>query len=170
MELNLGWVDLGMLVALVLSTLIGALRGLVFELLAVVGWFVAYFVAGWVAPLLVPYIKVGIPGGSLNFAAAFAIAFFFTLIVWSLGARLVRRLVHATPLRIGDRMLGGVFGLARGLLGLLVFTVAVGFTPFARSEAWKKSEGAAALNDAVRGLRPALPAYFLPWLPATVDT
>jgi membrane protein required for colicin V production len=167
---DIGWVDIGMLAALVLSTLIGALRGLVFEILALAGWFVAYVLAGWLAPTLAPHIAVGVPGGSLNSAAAFAVGFFATLIVWSLVSHGIRRLVHATPLRIGDRMLGGVFGLARGLLLLLVLAAAVGFTPFASSALWQASAGAAALNEALHGLVPMLPSYLLPWLPAAVAT
>ena len=166
MNLSLGWVDWWLLGALLLSTLLGALRGLVFEVLALAGWFVAYFAAGWIAPSLAPHLPLATSGAALNSAAAFVIAFIAVLIVWGLGARLIRTLVHSTPLRPGDRLLGAVFGVLRGIVVLLVVTLAVGFTPIARSSAWAESAGASALNALLRSARPMLPSYLSPLLPA----
>ena len=42
---GLGWVDLTLLALLGVSVLIGLARGLVFELMSLVGWVVAYVVA-----------------------------------------------------------------------------------------------------------------------------
>ena len=43
------WVDLAMLLWLVVSMLVGLARGLVFEMLSLIGWGVAYFAALWAA-------------------------------------------------------------------------------------------------------------------------
>ena len=91
MDLDIGWVDACLLGVLLLSILVGAIRGLVFELLSLAGWLVAYFVALWAMPELAPRLPIGTTGSSLNLAASFACAFIVTLIVWSLLSRLVRR-------------------------------------------------------------------------------
>jgi membrane protein required for colicin V production len=155
----IGWVDWAMLAVLVLSIVVGALRGLVFEVLAIVGWIVAYFVAQWAAPLLAPHLPIGRPGSLLNQGVAFASAFIATLIVWGLLSRLLRRLIHATPLHAADRVLGAAFGLARGCIVLLAVAVVVAYTPAAKSPEWRASIGAAWLNSALQGLKPLLPAY-----------
>ena len=157
METGIGWVDWGMLVVLAVSVVVGALRGLVFELLAIAGWFVAYFAALWAAPLLAPHLPIGTPGSLLNRGAAFASAFIAALIVWGLLSRLVRSLIRATPLSGADRLMGGAFGLLRGALVLLAVAVLVAYTPAAKSEAWQASIGAGWLNAALREVKPLLP-------------
>ena len=157
MDIEIGWVDWGMLAILMLSIVIGALRGLVFEVLALIGWFVAYFVAQYAAPLLAPHLPIGTPGSLLNQGAAFASAFIATLIVWGLLSRLVRSLIHATPLSAFDRLLGAAFGLARGVFVLLALAVLVAYTPAAKSASWLASVGAGGLNSALRELKPLLP-------------
>ena len=46
------------------------------ETLSLVGWGVAYFAALWALPMLAPRLPVGEPGSAMNYAAAFACAFF----------------------------------------------------------------------------------------------
>ena len=79
------------------------------------------------------------------------------ILVWSLAGRLVRMLVHATPLSVPDRALGAGFGLLRGAVLLLAVATVVALTPAATSPAWRASEGALWLNHALRNLKPALP-------------
>ena len=109
--LPLGWVDVAMLGVVVVSALVGLLRGITFELLSLAGWFVAYFGGRWLEPFVAPHLPIGAAGSALNGAAAFAFAFLAVLVVWSLLARAVSALIAATPLRPLDRLLGAAFGL-----------------------------------------------------------
>src|SRR5678816_684933 len=100
---DIGWVDACLLAILVVSVLVGLLRGFVFEVLSLAGWVIAWLVAQAATPSLSPLLPVGEGGSLLNHVVAFALAFLVVLIVWSLIARLVRGLVRATPLRAVDR-------------------------------------------------------------------
>jgi membrane protein required for colicin V production len=164
--LSTGWVDLVLLGVLLLSTLVGVVRGLVFEMLSVLGWFAAYFAAQWFTPEVAPYIRVGEPGSSLNHGAAFGVTFIGALIVWSLAARLLRLLIRATPLSPLDRLLGAGFGLIRGMIVLLALATVVGLTPLMKSAAWQQSIGAVWLGSVLRGLKPVLPPDISKHLPA----
>ena len=162
---QLGWVDLTMLGVLLLSLGLGLWRGFVLEALALVGWVVAYFAAQWLAPQWAPHLPLGEPGSSLNYAAAFAVAFMAVLIGWGLASRVLRLLINATPLRGADRVLGAAFGLLRGVLLLMVLATLVAQTPAAESEPWSRSQGVQWLAVAIQGLKPLLPpdiAQFLP--------
>jgi membrane protein required for colicin V production len=106
MDHPLGWVDAVLLGILLVSALVGVVRGLVFEMLSLAGWLVAYFAAQWFSPMLAPHLPVGQPASALNHGAAFACAFIGALIVWGLVSRLVRMLVRASPLSLPDRLLG----------------------------------------------------------------
>jgi membrane protein required for colicin V production len=105
-----------------------------------------------------PHLPIGLPGSALNLGAGFALTFVGVLIGWTLLARLVRLLVHATPLTLIDRTLGAAFGLARGGVLLLALATLVAFTPAARSQPWQDSQGAAWLRVALQGIKPVLPA------------
>ncbi len=163
-SLQTHWVDVAMLGWLLVSMLIGLARGLVFEAFSLAGWVVAYFGAQWAAPLLAPYLPLDSIAG--KHVAALVCAFVAILFAWALAARVVRMLVHATPLRLPDRVLGAGFGVLRGLLVLLAVATVVGHTPAAAAGAWQRSQGAAWLNAALRGVKPLLPDDLSQHLPA----
>lgn len=157
MTVDFGWVDIGLLLFMALSIVVGLMRGVVFEILSLVGWVVAYVAAQMLAPLVQPHVSIGQPGSALNHAVAFASVFFVALLLWGLGARLVRTLIRATPLSSLDRVLGAGFGLLRGLLVLLVLALVLELTPVAKWPAWKRSQGVAWLNAVVKEIMPWLP-------------
>ena len=153
-ELFVSWLDIGLLTFLALSMLIGLMRGFVFELLSLAGWFVAYFAARFGTPTAQPWLHIGEPGSSLNYGATFACVFVVSLVVWSIAARLVRALIRATPLSAIDRVLGAGFGLVRGLVVLLIAALLIGVSPWGQSSFWRQSMGVAWLNAVVNELRP----------------
>ena len=157
MTLDLGWVDIGLMLFMALSVVVGLMRGVVFEILALAGWVVAYIAAQLLTPLVQPHTSIGQPGSALNHAVAFASVFLVSLVLWGLGARLVRVLIRATPLSSLDRLLGAGFGLVRGLLVSLVLALVLGFTPVAKWPSWQRSQGAAWLNAVVKEIMPWLP-------------
>jgi membrane protein required for colicin V production len=153
----LGWVDGLLLAVLALSVVVGLWRGLVFEVLSLLGWVAAYIAAQVFGSDVAAHLPIGSPGSALNLGAAFAVTFIGALIVWSLASRLVRLLVHATPLSLIDRVLGAGFGLLRGGVLLLALATVVSLTPAARSPAWQSSQGAAWLQAMLQELKPVLP-------------
>ncbi len=153
-EVFVSWLDIGLLAFLLLSMIVGLMRGFVFELLSLAGWFVAYFAARFGTPMAQPWLHIGEAGSSLNYAASFACVFLVALVIWSIAARLVRALIRATPLSPLDRLLGAGFGLVRGLVVLLIAALVIGVSPWGRSPMWQQSMGAAWLNAMVQELRP----------------
>jgi membrane protein required for colicin V production len=163
---GLSWVDWALLAVLALSVVAGLVRGFVFEVMALIGWVVAWFVAQWFAPEVAPHLPVGKPGGALNLVLAFVLTFVAGLVVWGLLARLLRMLIHATPLSLPDRALGAGFGLLRGGVLLLAVATVVALSPAATSHAWRASQGALWLNSTLHGLKPVLPEAVARRLPA----
>jgi membrane protein required for colicin V production len=163
---SVGAIDWVLIGILVLSVVVGLWRGLVFEVLSLLGWVAAYIAAQWFTPVTAAHLPVGSPGSAINHAAAFACTFVLALIVWMILARLVRMLITASPLSALDRTLGGGFGLLRGVVVLLAIATVVSMTPAVRSEAWRGSQGAAWLTVVLQGLKPVLPAGVAQHLPA----
>lgn len=163
---SLAWVDWALLAVLLISVAVGLWRGLVFEVLSLVGWVAAYIAAQVLASTAAPLLPIGTPGGALNQAVAFALVFVAALIVWVLASRLLRMVIHATPLQVVDRVLGGGFGLLRGAVLLLAVATVVSLTPAVRSPAWQHSQGAAWLAGLLHELKPVLPESLAQHLPA----
>lgn len=163
---SLGWLDWVIFAVGAASIVVGLVRGFVFECLSLAGWLVAWFAAQWIAPGLAPHIPVGTAGGGLNHGVAFAIAFVVALVTWALLARLIKLAIHATPLSVADRILGGGFGALRALVLLLALATVVSLTPAAQSQTWRGSMGARALTQVLAALKPLLPEPAAKLLPA----
>lgn len=161
---DLSWIDWALLAVLAVSVIVGLVRGFVFECLSLLGWVVAWFAAQWAAPELAPHLPVGASGSALNLAVALAICFVAALLVWTLLARLIRLLIHATPLSVPDRLLGGGFGALRGGVLLLAVAAVVALTPAAQSAGWRSSKGARWLAQTLQALKPLLPDPAARWL------
>lgn len=162
-------IDWALLGVLFISVCVGFVRGFVFECLSLAGWVVAWFAAQWaapyLAPYLAPYISAGAQGSALRFGVAFAICFLLAGIVWGLLAKLVRALIHATPLSVPDRLLGGAFGVLRGVVLLLAVATVVALTPAAQSRDWRSSTGARWLGHTLHVVKPVLPEAVAQLLP-----
>lgn len=156
--------DWVLLFVLTLSLLVGLWRGLVYEVLSVLGWIAAFFLSQWLAPHVAAMLPLSSVSASVRFALAFAVTFVAAVFIAGLLASLFKKLVSVVGLRPVDRLLGGFFGLVRGLVFLLAATLAIEMTPLKRSGFWQESKGAPVLSATLKGLKPALPAHFARFL------
>ena len=160
---TLDWIFAAVLLA---SMLIGAWRGLVFEILSLIAWVVAFFIAQWWAADVAVWLPVAKLQGALRHAAAFVLVFVAAVFACSFVAWLAKKLIEAIGLRPADRVLGAVFGVLRGLVLLLAVAVVAGLTPLRDAAWWQESRGAPVLAEVLRGLKPALPDEFARHLPS----
>ena len=149
---------------LLLSMVLGAWRGLVFEVLSLLSWIGAFVMAQWLAQDVSHYVPIA--NDTMRYAAGFALVFVAAVMLGSLVAVVVKKLAVAVGLRPVDRALGALFGSIRGVLLLLLATVLVGLTPMKSSLAWQESVGAGVAVSVLKGLKPALPGDLDKFLPA----
>ncbi len=149
---------------LVFSLLLGAWRGLVYEVLSVLGWAASFFAAQWFAPQVALMLPLQSAGDPVRYAAAFVLVFIAALFLAGLLAALLKKLVEAIGLRPVDRTLGAAFGVLRGLILLLAATVVMEMTALGTSAWWQESRGAQMLTASLAGLKPLLPEQFARYL------
>jgi membrane protein required for colicin V production len=125
---------------------LGALRGLSREMIALAAWAAAFIAAGVFAGDVAPLLARQIPDESARMLAALVVVFFVTLLVMSVIAMLISRLIKSAGLGAEDRALGAVFGLARGLLVVMTLVLLAGFTALPRQPVWKDAMLAAPLE------------------------
>ena len=159
---TLDWIFVAMLL---LSLLIGAWRGLVYEVLSLGTWVAAFVLAQWFAPLAAQYLPLAGATEMVRYAAGFVLVFIGAVFAGSIVTWLISRMFQAAGLRPADRVLGAVFGAMRGVVLLLVAAVLVGMTPLHADAWWNESVGARWATTMVKGLKPALPQEFGKYLP-----
>jgi len=150
--------DIAVAVIIGLSVLLSIMRGLVREVLALAAWIVAFLAANLLAGEVAPWMPAGIPTEELRLLAGFTCVFVVALIAMSLLAILASKLVKSAGLGLEDRLLGGAFGLARGLLVVMIGVLLAGLTPLPRQAVWRN----AALSDPLE----AAAGQVKGWLPA----
>jgi len=135
----MNWPDYAILAVIAISILVGALRGFIKEVFSLLVWaaafLVAYHFAGDVAALMEDTVTLP----SARVALGFAGLFVAVLLVGGLINYLLGRLVETTGLTGTDRLLGGVFGAARGLVLIVAVLLVAGFTPIPMDPWWKDS-------------------------------
>ena len=149
---------------LVFSLMLGAWRGLVYEVLSVLGWAASFYAAQWFAPQVATWLPLQSASNTLRYAAAFVLVFIAAVFVAGLLAALVKKLVDAIGLRPIDRTLGAAFGVLRGVIMLLAATVVINMTALKSSDWWLASKGAPVLTATLGSLKPLLPEQFANYL------
>lgn len=153
--------DYGVLFVLVASGLIGLLRGLVREVLALIGWVVAFWVAYRYVGVAAQWMPEALPGGELaRTAAGFLVLFLGTVIGAALVGAVIGQLLETTGLKPADRGLGFVFGLARGALVVMFLVTVAGFTKLPEEPFWRDAVSRPYVIAAMESLRTWLPPEF----------
>jgi membrane protein required for colicin V production len=117
---QLNGVDWVIIVVLSVSTLLSLWRGFVREALSLLGWVAAFVVAHLFVDQLALQLSAAIANVTGRYVAAYAVLFVSTLVVFTLVIKVATGLVRVAGLSVLDRVLGTIFGFARGVILILV--------------------------------------------------
>jgi membrane protein required for colicin V production len=107
--------DYAVLAVIAASVLLGLWRGVVSEVLALAAWVVAFFVARvWAAGSGEWLAGDGRTGDASG--GGLCAGFFAVLLAFALARMLISLMLKAVGLGLLDRLLGGAFGVLRGIL------------------------------------------------------
>ncbi len=133
------WVDIVIPGIIAVSALFSLLRGFVREALALLGWLAAFWVALTFAKEFADLLLTGISAPSVRVVVSFTILFVVTLVITALINRLAGSLVSKTGLSGTDRMIGMIFGIARGVVLVSVLVLLAGMTTMPQDPWWQQS-------------------------------
>ena len=117
---HLNGVDWVILVVLTLSIVVSLWRGFAREAISLAGWVAAFILANLFVDPMASFLSNWIDNITGRYVAAYAILFVGTLVVAGVSGKLASQLVKVTGLTVLDRILGTVFGFARGVILILV--------------------------------------------------
>jgi len=170
-------VDAGVAVVAVLSGALAYARGFTRELFAIAGWVLAAVAAFYLAPVLEPLIREAPVIGTylaascvISLIASFTIVVAIALLILSLFTPLISGLVLESMLAPIDRMLGFVFGVARGLV--LIAVAFLIYTNLSGVEPWPPLDNAASrtlFEQSATILQENLPDSIPDWFGARID-
>jgi membrane protein required for colicin V production len=151
------WFDYAVIAIIAISVIISAARGLVREVLSLAAWFAAFVVANQWATDLAAELPDAISGAMLRLIVSFVALLVVTLIVGGIVNWAIARAIQRMGLQFADRGMGGLFGLARGILIVLTCVILAGLTPLPQQPAWRNALLAPLAVEGVRTIKPILP-------------
>jgi membrane protein required for colicin V production len=137
MEFN--QVDIVILIITVLSSAFGLWRGLIKEVLSLLTWIAALLVSRVYSEPLAGLMTGMIENDGIRYVSAFVILFFIVMMFGTFLNSLMSKLLSVTGLKLADRLLGAGFGVARGVIIVLVIMfIASMFV--SETELWQQSQ------------------------------
>jgi membrane protein required for colicin V production len=149
--------DYLVLFVLIASIVISTMRGLVKEILSLVGWMVALVVANLYGDALAEMLPSVIPGHVTRLIIAFVALFIAVKLLMMLLTLAVESIIKAGGLSIADRGLGGLFGFARGVVIVLAAILLCGMTAIPQQPFWKNALLRPMAETMARTVMPLLP-------------
>ncbi|MEP1472192.1 MAG: CvpA family protein [Halieaceae bacterium] len=133
---QLNGLDWFIIVVITLSVAVSLWRGFAREAMSLAGWVLAFIVANLFASVFASYLDGIIANLTGRYIVAWAVLFVVMLVISGLLAKLVSRVLQASGLGLLDRLLGTVFGFARGLLIIMVLVFVVRQVVPPRDQQW----------------------------------
>jgi len=130
--------DAAILVVVGLSTLIAAWRGLVRSLFSLAGWVAAIVLTAILGDATAALLPANWTEPA-RILVGHAVVFVSVLILVGLVGHALSKMMRAVGLGGLDRLLGMLFGVARGLLIVMVFVFAAAWTPIVQQPIWQTS-------------------------------
>lgn len=159
-------IDLVLGTVIVVSTLLGLLRGFVGIIVGTLSW----LLAGWAAFVFGDQAAVkfahGASPGMTDYLGGYALTFVAVMLVVALLGMVIKASVRNTRLSGVDRLAGGGLGLVRGGLFACVLVLLMSFTPLTGESAWRQSHVLPVLEPGAAWMRARLPDFSMPQLPS----
>jgi membrane protein required for colicin V production len=150
--------DYLVLFILITSILISFMRGLVREILSLASWVIAFLAANAYGAKLAVFIPLA--NQSLRLICAFIALFIGVhLLMWIL-AMAIDSLIKASGLKLVDRGLGTLFGVARGCVIVLALMLVCGLTSLPQQPFWRNAMFRPVIESVALSIKPHLPGTF----------
>ena len=152
----MSFIDIIVLLILFTSLIFGFFRGFVKELLSLLAWAFAFFVAYYFsssAAIILPFEAEF----SIKYVGSFVLIFIFVLIISSILIKFLSTFIHKIGLGASNIILGGLFGLLRGVIVVYLLIFVIEKTPFVEESSWQQANSIALIKLLVEKTFPYLP-------------
>ena len=155
--MGMHWLDIAIITVISVSIITGLIRGFVKELIAITIWGLAIWLAYHYASSLDGYLLKWISEASIRYLVGFIAILLSTLVIGGVINALLALLMKKSGLSGTDRMLGMVFGFARGVFIVALGLVVLQMTSLSNDTQIKDSRLLAVFNPAVQWISSRVP-------------
>ena len=148
------------------SAALGLIRGQLKEVLSLVAYAFAFLAAIWWGPRVSDWLIIWITQSFLRMTLAYLGVFMTVLLSIGMVNMALSALIDKTGLTPADHGLGAIFGLARGVLFVLLLVTLAGFTPLPAESWWKNAMFSKVVVGVVEQIKTRLPEPVRDWLPS----
>ena len=127
------------------SLLLGLWRGFIHEVLSLLGWPIAFLLSNIYTDNIARLIPL--TQDALRLTVVYALLFVVVLIAWGVLVMLLAKLLKMIGTGWPDRMLGGMFGVLRGGLVVLVLVWLAGMTAIPEQQFWRNAQTSKVAED-----------------------
>lgn len=150
--MEFSWIDIGIAFILLVSIAVAIFRGFVKEAISLASWIAAIWLAITFSNQVALFLPASIDETTFGFSQsevevsklrvgiAFVLIIIGTLIAGALLNYILSHLTKNRALRGIDRLLGGFFGIFRGIVIVVLLILAASYTNFPLSDTWKSSQ------------------------------
>jgi len=124
---NLNNLDIIILFVVLVSGLIALSRGLIKEVLSIVGWVLGTAAVIYLLPITIPFAKKYIDNGYIAGAASSICILIVFFVAWIYTTAGIVGKIRTSKLNGMDRLLGLFFGIARAFLLVILFYILMGW-------------------------------------------
>jgi len=150
--------DYLVLFILIASILISIMRGVVREILSLASWVIAFLVANAYGVKLAVFVPLA--NQSFRLIAAFIVLFIGVHLLMWIVAMVIDSMILASGLKPVDRLLGTLFGAARGCVIVLALMLVCGLTSLPQQPFWKNAMTRPVLESLALSIKPYLPGTY----------
>lgn len=149
----MSWVDVLIIIVCIGSAGFGFWRGFAKEALSVATWLIAIWLAWRFSWVIEPLLGEWAAAPELRIWAARISIFVLVMILGGTIAWLVRELIRASGLSSTDRMLGSLFGFARGALIVGLAVIVIDYAGLTSDPWWQQAALRPASDRIANGIR-----------------
>ena len=132
--------DIAIIALILISVLVGFIRGFTKELMSIAGWVISIYLAFNFYEPAAKYFSQFVNQEILSNVIGGGAIFVVSLFLFSLIGYLISKAVSASGIKGTDRVLGGVLGVARGVLIIGFLIVVASVFNVQNREIWQESQ------------------------------
>ena len=152
----MSFIDIIVLLVLFASLIFGFFRGFVKELLSLMAWAFAFFVAYYFSSSVAIFLPFEAEF-SIKYVGSFVLIFIFVLIVLSILIKFLSTFIHKIGLGASNIILGGLFGILRGVIVVYLLIFVIEKTSYAEEASWQQANSIVLIKLLVEKTFPYLP-------------
>ena len=153
-------IDILVILVLFASLIFGFFRGFVKELMSLVAWVSAFFVAYYFSSSVTTVLPFDAEF-SIKYVTGFVLIFIFVLIISSILIKFISAFVHKIGLGASNIILGGLFGILRGVIIVYFLIFIIEKTSFGEDPTLQQSNSIVLIKLVVEKTFPYLPQDWL---------